>query len=95
MSGHIISSHSPDIDYLGGAMGKPWQFPAHSFSRFPRKDVNLGIDFVGQGWATGSLGTNKAKNCWAPRLPLGQWNHGKIFPSQNRWVNLVQHVKPE
>ena len=34
----------------------------------PRREVNNNIDFVGQGWATGALGTNKAKNCWAPWL---------------------------
>eukprot|EP00930_Biecheleria_cincta_P101944 TRINITY_DN9359_c0_g2_i1.p1 TRINITY_DN9359_c0_g2~~TRINITY_DN9359_c0_g2_i1.p1 ORF type:complete len:635 (-),score=72.48 TRINITY_DN9359_c0_g2_i1:214-2118(-) len=26
--------------------------------------VNTGLDFEGQGWAVGSLGTNPAKNCW-------------------------------
>ena len=31
-----------------------------------RREVNNDIDFVGQGWATGALGSNKAKNCWAP-----------------------------
>eukprot|EP00438_Fugacium_kawagutii_P012941 Skav231700 [mRNA] locus=scaffold1306:21039:37468:- [translate_table: standard] len=36
-----------------------------SSAQVMRREVNLGIDFVGQGWATGSLGTNKAKNCWA------------------------------
>lgn len=36
----------------------------HTRRSCDQRDVNLGIDFVGQGWATGSLGTNKAKNCW-------------------------------
>ena len=30
----------------------------------PRRAVNEGIDFVGQGWAVGTS-SNKAKNCWA------------------------------
>lgn len=55
------------------------QHPAAQL-RHVRKDVNLGIDFVGQGWATGSLGTNKAKNCWAPWPPLERWNNGKMGP---------------
>jgi len=36
----------------------------HTRRSCDQRDVNNGIDFVGQGWATGSLGTNKAKNCW-------------------------------
>ncbi|CAK9039163.1 Probable glycosidase C21B10.07 [Durusdinium trenchii] len=36
----------------------------HTRESCDQREVNNNIDFVGQGWATGSLGTNKAKNCW-------------------------------
>ncbi|CAJ1361873.1 unnamed protein product [Effrenium voratum] len=60
----------------------------HTRESCDQRDVNNGIDFVGQGWAAGSLGNNKAKNCWvkAPqeydnqgcgqKLPAGSFGEG-------------------
>lgn len=36
----------------------------HTRSGCDQQVVNTGLDFDGQGWAVGSLGTNPAKNCW-------------------------------
>ena len=38
-------------------------YPSKRFQDVPRKAVNEGIDFIGQGWAAGTA-SNKAKNCW-------------------------------
>lgn len=36
----------------------------HTKAGCDQEAVNSGLDFIGKGWAVGSLGTNPAKNCW-------------------------------
>jgi hypothetical protein len=82
LSEHVVPHGAPEISTSSSLEVRTSflvnQLPAKL--RHVRRDVNLGIDFVGQGWATGSLGTNKAKNCWAPWPPLERWNNGKMGP---------------
>ncbi|CAE7678013.1 unnamed protein product [Symbiodinium sp. CCMP2456] len=47
----------------------------HTRASCDQREVNNGIDFVGQGWAAGSTGTNKAKNCWV-KAPQEYDNQG-------------------
>ena len=60
-------------------------YPSKRFQDVPRKAVNEGIDFIGQGWAAGTA-SNKAKNCWV------SWRHSDVIGAGSSVQRLVHQT---
>ena len=81
LSEHVVPHGAPEISTSSSLEVRTSflvnQLPAKL--RHVRRDVNLGIDFVGQGWATGSPWDQQGQELLGPLAALRameQWENG-------------------